>query len=75
MPHLLAYRVGSVKKPPVPLARLAEMGIQGLELVWEEQTTVQEVSAALKPSGLRITSIGTQHEPRPHSRGAALCID
>ena len=36
------------------------MGIQGLELVWTEETTVDQVAAALAPHGLRLTSLHAQ---------------
>jgi len=62
MGHLLSYRVGSLQKPHLPFARIAELGIQGLEMVWNEETTVDAVQAALDPVGLRIASI---HAPAP----------
>jgi sugar phosphate isomerase/epimerase len=62
MAHVLSYRIGSLQKPHLPFAQVAEMGIQGLELVWNDQTTVAQVQAALKPSGLRVTSL---HAPCP----------
>ena len=62
MTHLLSYRVGSLQKPHLPFSQVADMGIQGLELVWNDQTTVAAVQAALKPSGLKITSV---HAPSP----------
>lgn len=62
MANLLSYRAGSLQKPHLPFARLADMGIQGLELVWNEQTTVDAVRAAVEPARLRVTSI---HAPSP----------
>ncbi|MEW6753055.1 MAG: sugar phosphate isomerase/epimerase family protein [Candidatus Latescibacterota bacterium] len=62
MANLLSYRAGSLQKPHLPFTRLAGMGIQGLELVWNEQTTVDAVRAAVEPAGLQVTSI---HAPSP----------
>lgn len=62
MANLLSYRINTLQRPHLPFARLAELGIQGLELVWNDQTTVAAVEAALRPSGLRVTSI---HAPSP----------
>jgi len=62
MGHLLSYRVGSLQKPHLPFARIAELGIQGLEMVWNEETTVDAVKVALDPVGLRVASI---HAPAP----------
>lgn len=62
MANLLAYRVGTVHHPHLPLAQLGGMGIQGLEVVWDEQTTVAAVKAAVEPAGLKVTSI---HAPSP----------
>ena len=39
MSNTLSYRIGSLKKPHLPFAQVAEMGIKGLELVWEPDTT------------------------------------
>ena len=60
MSHLIAYRIGSLQNPHLPFAQVAEMGIQGLELVWTEETTVDQVAAALSPHGLRVTSLHAQ---------------
>ena len=60
MSHLIAYRIGSLQNPHLPFAQVAEMGIQGLELVWTEETTVDQVAAALSPPGLRVTSLHAQ---------------
>jgi len=57
MAHLLSYRTGSLQKPHLPFPQLAELGVQGLELVWNEETTVAAVRAAVEPAGLRITSV------------------
>lgn len=57
MANLLAYRIGTLQKPSLPYARVAELGIQGLEMVWNEETTPKAVSAALKSHGLRLTSL------------------
>ena len=62
MSHVLSYRAGSLQKPHLPFAQLADMGIQGLELVWNDQTTVDAVQAALNSTGLRVTSV---HAPSP----------
>ena len=62
MPNLLAYRIGSLQKPHLPFAQVAEFGIQGLELVWNEETTTDAVAAALELHSLRVTSI---HAPSP----------
>jgi L-ribulose-5-phosphate 3-epimerase len=62
MANLLSYRAGTLRQPHLPFPRLAEMGIQGLELVWDDQTTVAAVKAAVEPAGLRVTSI---HAPSP----------
>ena len=60
MSHLLTYRIGSLQKPHLPLAQVAEMGIQGLELVWNDETTVDQVEAAVEKHGLRVTSLSVQ---------------
>ena len=57
MSHVLTYRAGSLQRPHLPFPRIADIGIQGLELVWNDQTSVDAVEAALQGSGLRITSI------------------
>lgn len=57
MSNTLSYRVGSLKKPHLPFARVAEMGIEGLELVWDQDTTVAQVEAALGSCNLSVTSI------------------
>lgn len=60
--NTLSYRIGLLKKPHLPFAKVAELGIRGLELVWDQETTAALVEAALKPHGLRVTSI---HVPCP----------
>ena len=62
MANLLAYRVGTVHHPHLPWSTLTGLGLQGLELVWDEKTTVAAVKAAVDPAGLRVTSI---HAPSP----------
>jgi sugar phosphate isomerase/epimerase len=62
MSNTLSYRIGSLKKPHLPFAQVAEMGIKGLELVWEPDTTAAAVKAALGSSGLSVTSL---HVPSP----------
>jgi len=62
MSHVLSYRIGSLQKPHLPLSQIAELGIQGLELVWNDRTTADAVRAAVEPVGLRVTSI---HAPSP----------
>jgi sugar phosphate isomerase/epimerase len=62
MANLLAYRVGSLHRPHLPWATIADLGVQGIELVWDDQTTVAAVQAAVDPAGLRVTSI---HAPSP----------
>ncbi len=62
MAHLLSYRCGSLQNPHLPLARIAEIGIQGLELVWNDETTVDGVKAAIDPHDLQVTSL---HAPCP----------
>ena len=57
MKNLLAYRIGSIEKPSLPFEQVAEMGIVGVEAMWNEETTAAKVEAALKPSGLRMTSL------------------
>jgi len=62
MAHLLSYRCGSLQNPHLPFAQIAEIGIQGLELVWNDETTVDAVQAATQPCGLQVTSL---HAPCP----------
>ena len=62
MARLLSYRTGSLQKPHLPFTRIAELGIQGLELVWNDETRVDAVKAAVEAAGLRVTSI---HAPSP----------
>lgn len=62
MANTLSYRIGSLKKPHLPFARVAQMGIQGLELVWDQDTTAAQVKAALGSCKLSVTSI---HVPCP----------
>ena len=62
MSHLLSYRCGSLQKLHLPLARVAEIGIQGLELVWNDETEIDAVRAAVDPHGLQVTSL---HAPCP----------
>ena len=57
MPHPLSYRIGALDRPHLPFARIAEMGIQGLEVVWADANTTDQARAALASSGLRVTSI------------------
>lgn len=60
MEHILSYRIGSLQKPHLPFQRVADLGVQGLELGWNEQTTVDAVQAAVEPAGLRVTSLQVQ---------------
>ena len=57
MPHPLSYRIGTLDQPHLPFAQVAEMGIQGLELVWRDATTTDQAGTALESSGLRVTSL------------------
>lgn len=57
MKNLLAYRIGSIQKPSLPLEQVAEMGMEGVEVVWNAETTAANVEAALKSSGLQMTSL------------------
>ena len=58
--NLLAYRIGFIQKPSLPLEQIAEMGIEGVEVMWNEETTAEDVEATLKPSGLRMTTLGSR---------------
>ena len=55
--NLLALRVGSPDKYVVPPKRLAEIGVQGLEIVWPDGATVDDVRGMVEPHGIRVTSI------------------
>lgn len=57
MSNTLSYRIGSLKKLYLPFAQVAEMGIEGLELVWDEDTTAAQVKTALGSCKLSVTSI------------------
>ena len=57
MANLLAYRIGSIQKPHVPLDQVAAMGIKGVEVNWDDETTAAAVEGALKPHGLRMTTL------------------
>ncbi len=57
MEHVLSYRVGTLRRPNLPFARLAALGVGGVELAWDDQTTVEAVRAAVAPAHLRVTSI------------------
>jgi len=62
MPNPLAYRIGSFQKPHLPFKQVAEMGIEKVELVWNDETSVDEVGDVLAPLGL---SVGSLHVPCP----------
>jgi L-ribulose-5-phosphate 3-epimerase len=62
MIHMLSYRIGTLQNPHLPLPRVAELGIGGLELAWTSETSVDAVRAAVEPAGLQVTSI---HAPAP----------
>ena len=57
MSNLLAYRVGTIQKPVLPLEHIAAIGIEGAEVAWSDEMTVEIAEAALKSSGLRMTSL------------------
>lgn len=60
MKNPLAYRIGSIEKPNLPFEQVAEMGIEGVEVMWSEETTAADVEAALRSSGLRMTTLGAR---------------
>ncbi|MBM3279486.1 MAG: sugar phosphate isomerase/epimerase [Candidatus Handelsmanbacteria bacterium] len=57
MSNTVSYRIGSLKNRHLPFAQVAEMGIKGLELVWEPDTTAALVKAALGSCNLSVASI------------------
>jgi inosose dehydratase len=57
MGHVLSYRVGTLQHPHLPLERVAQLGIGGIELVWNDQTTAAAVRAAVGAAGLLVTSV------------------
>lgn len=57
MSNTLSYRAGALDSPSLPWARIAETGVQGIELNWSDGLTASAVEAALEPHGLRVTSL------------------
>ena len=57
MPNPLAYRIGSFQKPHLPFDQVAQMGIEKVELVWNDETNVDEVGDILVPLGLGVASL------------------
>ena len=57
MSNLLSYRAGTLEDPSLPWARIAETGVQGIEMVWSDGLTAPAASTALEPHGLRATSL------------------
>ena len=57
MSNPLSYRAGTLEDPSLPWARIAETGVQGIEMVWSDGLTAPAASAALEPHGLRVTSL------------------
>ncbi|MFH1566491.1 MAG: sugar phosphate isomerase/epimerase family protein [Gemmatimonadota bacterium] len=62
MANPLAYRIGSFQKPHLPFKRVAQLGIPQVELVWNDQTSVDEVGDLLVPLGMQVASL---HVPSP----------
>ena len=58
MSNLLSYRAGTLGDPSLPWGRIAETGVQGVEIAWSDGLTAPAASAALEPHGLRVTSLG-----------------
>ncbi len=48
MKNPLAYRIGSIQKPNLPFEQVAEMGIEGVEVMWSEETTSADVEARVE---------------------------
>lgn len=69
MPNILAYRVGYVHRPQLPLDRVAALGIRYLEIVMAPDETTDSVLAALAPHGLQVSTV---HAPTPLEDEAAL---
>jgi inosose dehydratase len=57
MSNTLSYRAGTLDSPSLPWARIADTGVQGIELNWSDGLTAAAVEAALEPHGLRVTSL------------------
>lgn len=69
MPNMLAYRVGYVQRPQLPLDRVAALGIRHLEIVMAPEETTDSVLEALAPHGLQVSTV---HAPSPLDDEAAL---
>ena len=46
MSNLLSYRAGTLEDPGLPWGRIAECGVQGIEMVWSDGLTAEAASAA-----------------------------
>ena len=58
MANLISYRAGSLEQPNLEWSRVADTGVQGIELNWSTDVTAAAIAAALTPHGLRLTSLG-----------------
>jgi len=58
--NLLALRVGALDTYAIPLARVAEMGVHGLEITWPQNWSADDVRRKVEPAGLRVTSISAR---------------
>ena len=71
MPHLLSYRIGTLDQPHLPFAQIAEMGIQGLEVVWgDATTTAQAPLPSMEAASRALPSPGSTSWTR-HARAGA----
>ena len=57
MAYPLAYRIGSFQKPSLPFERVARLGIPQVEMVWNDESVVDEVGDALVPLGMQVASL------------------
>jgi inosose dehydratase len=53
----LALRIKTPEEYVVPMKRLGELGVQGVETFWPEGKTAEEVRDMVEPHGVKVTSI------------------
>jgi len=57
MANPLAYRIGSFQQPHLPFQRVADLGIAQLEMVWNDESVVDQVGDALVPLAMQVASL------------------
>ena len=77
MANILALRVRTPDSYAVPAARLAELGVQGVETSWPDGASADDVLGMVEPHGIRVTSLSVQSKLTeddflaPYEEGAA----